>query len=192
MATKKTNYTPYIIAAAGAGLLFVFRKQIGDFLGFNKKSTDTIIDEVKDTVPEISTTPVVTIPGQTQTAAKVLSPLGTPKDQLQFDTELSLGDKGQEVAKLQQILNRISKIYGTQAIAEDGNFGVGTQSKLNKIFGKSTITTRQAYYLLFAIWNAAQNKEVKKWYDKYYKFYLTQPDRVTVARSNYMKSNTPI
>ena len=190
MKKKKVNYLPIVIAAAGAGAIWYFRKDIGNFLGINKKAVAGT-DEILTLAPEISSTPVVTIPAQTQTV-KTLSPLGTPKDKLQFNTELSLGDKGQEVAKLQQILNRISKIYGTQAISEDGSFGVGTQSKLNKIFGKSTISVRQAYYLLFAIWNATQNKEQKKWFDKYYKFYLTQPDRVNVARANYFKSNPAI
>lgn len=188
--SKKMNYLPFVLAAAGAGAIWYFRKDIGSFLGLTKKA-DEVIDEVKDTMPEITTTVVNTLPGSTPTV-KTLSPLGTPKDQLQFDTELSLGDKGQEVAKLQQILNRIAGIYGTQAISEDGSFGVGTQSKLNKIFGKSTISVRKAYYLLFAIWNATQNKEQKKWFDKYYKFYLTQPDRVTVARNNYFKKNPVI
>jgi hypothetical protein len=188
--TKKMNYLPFVLAAAGAGAIWYFRKDIGSFLGLTKKA-DEVIDEVKDTMPEITTTVVDTLPGSTATV-KTLSPLGTPKDKLQFDTELSLGDKGQEVAKLQQILNRIAGIYGTQKIAEDGVMGVGTQSKLNKIFGKSTISVRKAYYLLFAIWNATQNKEQKKWFDKYYKFYLTQPDRVTVARNNYFKKNPVI
>lgn len=188
--TKKMNYLPYVLAAAGAGAIWYFRKDIGSFLGLTKK-TEEIVDEVKDTIPEITTTVVNNLPGSTADV-KTLSPLGTPKDKLQFDTELSLGDKGQEVAKLQQILNRIAGIYGTQKIAEDGVMGVGTQSKLNKIFGKSTISVRKAYYLLFAIWNATQNKEQKKWFDKYYKFYLTQPDRVTVARNNYFKKNPVI
>ena len=188
--TKKMNYLPFVLAAAGAGAIWYFRKDIGSFLGLTKKA-DEVIDEVKDTMPEITTTVVNTLPGSTATV-KTLSPLGTPKDKLQFDTELSLGDKGQEVAKLQQILNRIAGIYGTQKIAEDGVMGVGTQSKLNKIFGKSTISVRKAYYLLFAIWNATQNKEQKKWFEKYYKFYLTQPDRVTVARNNYFKKNPVI
>lgn len=188
--TKKMNYLPFVLAAAGAGAIWYFRKDIGSFLGLTKKA-DEVIDEVKDTMPEITTTVVNTLPGSTA-AVKTLSPIGTPKDQLQFDIELSLGDKGQEVAKLQQILNRIAGIYGTQKIAEDGVMGVGTQSKLNKIFGKSTISVRKAYYLLFAIWNATQNKEQKKWFEKYYKFYLTQPDRVTVARNNYFKKNPVI
>lgn len=114
MKKQKINYLPIVIAAAGAGAIWYFRKDIGNFLGINKKA-EAGTDEILTLAPEISSTPVVTIPAQTQTI-KTLSPLGTPKDKLQFNTELSLGDKGQEVAKLQQILNRISKIYGTQAI----------------------------------------------------------------------------
>lgn len=122
-------------------------------------------------------------------SAKTLSPLGTPKGQLKLDTELSLGNEGQEVAKLQQILNRISEIYKTEKISEDGNFGISTKKNLSKFFGKSIISVRQAYYLLFAVWNATQNKEQEKWFEKYYKFYLTQPERVKIATSNYFKSN---
>ena len=183
---------PYVIAAGGLGLIFYFRKDIASFLGLGKKLPNRVVEKEPELeIPaEVSKEPVVTIPAQTQTqTVKTLSPIGTPKENLQFDTVLSLEDKGQEVAKLQQILNRIAKIYGTQSIPDNGIFDISTQSKLNKIFGKSTISVREAYYMLFAIWNATENKEQKKWFNKYYKFYLTQPDRVKVARINYFNKN---
>lgn len=180
------NYLPIVIAAAGAGAIWYFRKDLANILGFKKKTPELLLPEAEQTTT--TTTQTIT-PQQVLPAAKKLSPLGTPKEKLNFDVKLELGDQGQEVAKLQQILNRISKIYKTQSIAEDGQLGAGTQSKLNKTYGKSSISLKEAYLMLYAIWNANENKEPKKWYDKYFKYYLMQPERVNVARSNYFKNN---
>ena len=102
---------------------------------------------------------------------------------------LELGDKGQEVAKLQQILNAIADINRTTKIKENGNFDVGTQAKLNKVFGKGAITLREAYLMLYAYWNASQNNDVKNWYKNYFTYYLTQPERLNEARKRYFANN---
>lgn len=189
---KKANYTPYIILAAAGIAGFVFRKQIGNILGFNKKQDGYPPDELIDVViPEPTPTPTIK-PSDVLSAPKVLSPIGTPKEKLQMDTKLELGDKGQEVAKLQQILNRISVLNNSQKISEDGSFGVGTQSKLKNTIGGSTITLREAYYALYAYWNARNVGKTKDWYKYFYKPYFTDKTRLDQARKNYFAKNPAI
>jgi hypothetical protein len=192
MATKKLNYTPILIGLGAAGVIgYLFRKEIKSFL----KPDDTDDTQTDETTDEPVKELVVTNSGVTTTTSGVttgLSGMGTPKDRLNFDQKLKKGDRGQEVAKLQQILNRIAKITGSIQITEDGIFGTGTESRLNKVTGNNSINLYKAYLILFAIWNAKNQKDVKNWYKNYYQYYLTQPDRLKNARSYYFANNQPI
>ena len=191
MATKKLNYTPILIGLGAAGVIgYLFRKEIKGF--FKPDDTD---EETDETTTEPVKELVVTNSGVTTTTSGVttgLSGMGTPKDRLNFDQKLKKGDRGQEVAKLQQILNRIAKITGSIQIKEDGIFGTGTESRLNKVTGNNSINLYKAYLILFAIWNAKNQKDVKNWYKNYYQYYLTQPDRLKNARTYYFAKNQPI
>lgn len=195
MATKrKKNYLPVILGlVAVGGAAYYFRNDIKRILGFEPKTDTGEIDTFTPgtvVVNAPATTPQVDInAGVIAAPKKTLSPLGTNKDLLLMGEKLELGDQGQEVAKLQQILNRIAEINRTTKVKEDGNFGVGTQAKLNAVFGKGAITLREAYLMLYAIWNATQNKDVKNWYKNYFAYYLTQPDRLNEARKRYFANN---
>jgi len=184
--SPKKNLNAVIVPLVGLGILgFVFRKQIKNL--FNKNSSTLNPEELPE---ETSSNPT---PGtNNETTKNPLSPIGTPKDKLKFDVSLKLGDSGQEVAKLQQILNKISSINGGDKIKEDGNFGVATQSKLKKTYGTASINLRNAYYMLYAIWQSKQNGEPKKWFDKYFKPYSKADTRLESARANYFKNNLPI
>jgi hypothetical protein len=191
---KQTNYTPYIILAAAGIAGFVFRKQIGNILGFNKKqdgyhdsSLDLIVPEPTPPTPTPTITPDNVLP-----PPKVLSPIGTPKEKLQMDTKLELGDKGQEVTKLQQILNRFNVLNSKQTISEDGSFGVQTQSNLTNTIGGSSISLREAYYALYAYWNARNVGKTKDWYKYFYKAYFNDKTRLDQARKNYFAKNLAI
>ena len=192
MATKKLNYTPILIGLGAAGVIgYLFRKEIKSFF----KPDDTDETQTDETTTEPVKEIVVTNSGVTTTTSGVttgLSGMGTPKDRLNFDQKLKKGDRGQEVAKLQQILNRIAKITGSIQIKEDGIFGTGTESRLNKVTGNNSINLYKAYLILFAIWNAKNQKDVKNWYKNYYQYYLTQPDRLKNARTYYFAKNQPI
>lgn len=191
MKKKEINYIPYI-AVLGAGILaFVFRKQIGTFLGINKPDSDeTKEDEQKNESKEQKDqTPAI--------EQKKLSPLGTPKGKLRFFTMLAKGDSGQEVAKLQQILNRVSEIYKTIKVTEDGEFGNGTEKKLNDILGRKTANLEQAYTMLFAIFKANQDRKLKNWYKDYFVPAVQnnedfQNPKYIELRNNYFKSNTAV
>lgn len=195
MATKrKKNYLPVILGlVAVGGAAYYFRNDIKKILGFEPKTDGGEMDTFTPgtvVVNAPATTPQVDInAGVIAAPKKTLSPLGTNKDLLLMGERLELGDQGQEVAKLQQILNRIAEINRTTKVKEDGNFGVGTQAKLNAVFGKGSITLREAYLMLYAIWNATQNKDVKNWYKNYFAYYLTQPDRLNEARKRYFANN---
>lgn len=195
MATKrKKNYLPVILGlVAVGGAAYYFRNDIQRILGFEPKTDSgemntftpgTVVVNAPATTPQVDMNA-----GVIAAPKKTLSPLGTNKDLLLMGEKLELGDQGQEVAKLQQILNRIAEINRTTKVKEDGNFGVGTQAKLNAVFGKGSITLREAYLMLYAIWNATQNKDVKNWYKNYFAYYLTQPERLNEARKRYFANN---
>lgn len=91
----------------------------------------------------------------------VLSPKGTPDNQLDYQVTLKLGDKGGEIEKLQKIINAISLIYGTKKIGVDGTFGSKeTLPKVKAIFGKESISLGNAYkyYQAVAAWQKAGKK----------------------------------
>lgn len=194
MKKKQNNYVPYI-AVLGAGVLaFVFRKKIGEFLGISKKS-EALPEETPGAAPAAAPG---SAPGQTPAIEqKKLSKLGTAKEKLKFFTMLAKGDSGQEVAKLQQILNRISEIYKTIKVTEDGEFGNGTEKKLNDILGRKTANLQQAYTMLFAIYKANQDRKLKNWYKDYFVPAVRNNEdfknpKYVEYRNNYFKSNTAV
>jgi hypothetical protein len=194
MATrKKFNYTPILIGVGAAGVIgYLFRKEIKAFFKPEDTTDETKTDETTDEPPKEL---VVTNGGVVTTTSGVttgLSGMGTPKDRLNLDQNLKKGDRGQEVAKLQQILNRIAKITGSIQVAEDGVFGDGTASRLNKVTGQDKINLYKAYLILFAIWNAKNNKDLNNWFKNYYSAYLTDSERLKNARTFYFANNQPI
>jgi hypothetical protein len=102
-----------------------------------------------------------------------LSPLGTPKNKINLDVNLKRGDFGQEVAKLQQILNDIARMWKLAGVQEDGEFGQGTESKLKQIYGQDSINLYKAYTMLYAIYIAKKGKKSKDWY-KTFGYFLTK------------------
>jgi hypothetical protein len=185
---KKMNYTPLLIGLGAAGVIgYLFRKEIKGF----------IMPE-PEPEPEPTPTPnpvinnVITNGGVISTPVgitKGLSGLGTPKDRLNLNQTLKQGDKGQEVVKLQQILNRIAKITRKPLVTEDGDFGQGTLTRLTDLFSSGQTNLFKAYAALFAIYNANKNGDLKNWFKKYYEPYLTDKTRYGNARSFYFANN---
>ena len=193
---QKENYTPYYILAGAAAAAFIFRKDIKKLFskdeeilpGQNPDGTPLVAPTVEQKV--ITTNGVETIQAP---ITKKLSALGTPKSKLNFDIYLSKGDKGQEVAKLQQILNAISKITGKPKIETDGIFGSGTEARLSSTFGNiSKINLFKMYAALFAVYAANKNKKLKNWFSDFYKPYLTDRTRYKNARTLYFQNNADI
>jgi hypothetical protein len=109
-----------------------------------------------------------------------------------MDQVLKFGDKGQEIAKLQQILNRISTITGKAKVKEDGIWGQGTQARLSQMFGNTTnLNLFKMYVALWAIYAASKGKNLKKWFDTY-QTYLSSSVLRNEARNTYFKNNTII
>lgn len=185
---KKINYTPYLIGLGAAGVIgYLFRKEIKNFI---IPEPEPMPEPMPAPNPVIK--PVITNGGVISTPVgitKGLSGLGTPKERLNLNQTLKQGDKGQEVAKLQQILNRIAKITRKPLVTEDGDFGQGTLTRLNDLFSSGQTNLFKAYAALFAIYNANKNNELKNWFKKYYEPYLTDKTRYANARSFYFANN---
>ena len=196
---KKTSNLIPILLGIGVigGIGFIFRKEIASL--FKKDDESNPLLDLPEIPPALLPTPapapiVVTPQGvvpTTETAPNKLAPLGTAKKYLNLDVNLKFGDKGQEVMKLQQILNRIAKITGKQLITEDGDFGIGTQTRLNDVINKDSVNLYKSYLILFAIWNAKNNKDLKNWFN-YYQSYLTDATRLANARKYYFANNPEI
>jgi hypothetical protein len=185
---KKINYTPWIIGLGAAGVIgYLFRKEIK---GFIMPEPEPMPEPMPTPNPVIK--PVITNGGVISTPVgitKGLSGLGTPKERLNLNQTLKQGDKGQEIAKLQQILNRIAKITRKPMVTEDGDFGQGTLTRLTDLFSSGQTNLFKAYAALFAIYNANKNNDLKNWFKKYYEPYLTDKTRYANARSFYFANN---
>jgi hypothetical protein len=184
---KKVDYTIWVLGAAAIGLLgFVFKDEIKNI--FNKTEPEPDPEPIPGPIP----TPIITNGGvipAISTTTPGLSPLGTSKDSLNMSIALKIGDKGQEVAKLQQILNRIAKITGKAKVSEDGIYGDGTRSRLSQIFGNiSNINLFKMYVALFAIYAADKGGKVKNWFSTYQTF-LQSDALKNAARAEYFKNN---
>jgi hypothetical protein len=190
---KKTNYTPWLIGLGAAGVIgYLFRKEIKNLIT-GGQNEDFIPDEniVNPVVIENIVTPGGNVAVKSE-ITKGLSPLGTSKGSLNMDQALKFGDKGQEVAKMQQILNRIAEITKKAKLTEDGIFGQGTQARLSQMFGNTTnINLFKLYVALWAIWAADKAKTPKKWFS-IYQTYLTSSVLRNAARDTYFKNNTLI
>jgi hypothetical protein len=185
---KKMNYTPYLIGLGAAGVIgYLFRKEIKGF-----------IMPQPEPEPEPTPTPnpvitnVITNGGVISTNSgitKGLSGLGTPKDRLNLNQTLKQGDKGQEVVKLQQILNRIAKITRKPLVTEDGDFGQGTLTRLTDLFTTGQTNLFKIYTALFAIYAADKAGNKKNWFSTYQTF-LQSDALKNAARTEYFKNNT--
>lgn len=193
MATKQ-NYTPYIILAAVAGAAFYFRKDIKKLFSKPEEENKEEEQEQENKPPQVIVKQITTngVEEVKADVTKNLSPLGTPKNKLNFNVYLKKGDKGQEVAKLQQILNAISNITGKPKIQEDGNFGPGTEARLSSTFGNiDKINLFKMYAALFAVFAAKKVDKLKKWFELYQPL-LTDMERYKNARKLYFNYNKDI
>lgn len=185
---KKVDYTIWIVGAAAIGLLgFVFKDEIKNI--FNKSEPEPDPEPIPGPIP----TPIITNGGGTSTTTTPgLNPIGTPKDKLNLNVNLRKGNRGQEVAKLQQILNRIAKISGKAKLTEDGIYGEGTRARLAQMFGNiDNINLYKMYVALFAYYAADKAKTVNKWFDRY-TAYLDDPSFYKDGRELYFKNNPSI
>lgn len=189
---KKSNQWIAILIGLGVvgGAAYYFREDIKAL--FSPK--DDTKDDKSSTDEQQSSPPIQTlVPPNTNTIqiSSQLSPIGTPKSKLNFDVKLKQGDKGAEVLKAQEILNRIASYTKKQKITEDGDFGIGTETRLKDLFTTGTANLYQLYTALFSIFDAKQKKQFDKWFDTYL-LNVSQPYLYKLARSNYFKTEKSI
>ena len=188
---KKMNYTPWLIGLGAAGIIgYIYRKDIRNFF---MPQTEQEEEQEEPKIPVIENK--VTTGGYTPVPTNVtagLNSLGTPKDKLNMDQYLNYGDRGQEIAKMQQILNRIAVITKKAKLTEDGIYGDGTRARLSAMFGNiNEINLYKLYIALFAIWAASTSKNLKNWFNTY-QAYLTSPELRGAGRTAYFQKNTII
>lgn len=188
---KKIDYTIWVLGAAAVGLLgYVFKDDIKKL--FEPKDDPNPDPDPNIIIPPITPTIITNGGGNSTTTTPGLNPIGTPKDNLNFNVNLRKGYRGQEVAKLQQILNRIAKISGKAKLTEDGIFGEGTRARLAQMFGNiDNINLYKMYVALFAYYAADKAKTPNKWFDRY-TAYLDDPSFYKDGRELYFKNNPTI
>jgi len=209
MATRRTtkkNNTIYYILGAGAlagGLYFLYPK----IKAYFTKEELVPLPDPNDPTNQVITN--VITPGGVQPVAKTitpgLSPLGTPREQLNFDQYFNFGDRGQEIAKTQQILNRIAEITKKPKVTEDGIYGSGTQARLSQMFkDTSKLNLYKLYSALFSIYVATRKENndqvegIPAWYNglknwsKNYDMLIGNPRIYAEFKNFYYKNNQSI
>jgi hypothetical protein len=202
MAKKKMNYTPYILGvAAAAGMAYIFKDDIKAF--FKKDDTNTKDDQQNENPPITDGKDgggggggggaVIGSSNVTSGFHK----LGTSKNQLNVSQYFKFGDKGQEVNKMQQILNRIASITKkAPQITEDGSYGIGTETRLKQLFTDiDKINLYKMYAALFAIYQAKKFEGKTQFKSDWiigYLDILSKPSQYAEYRKYYFDSNNPI
>ena len=189
--TKKKNNTIYYILGAGAlagGLYFLYPK----IKAYFTKEEPLPLPDPNDPTNQVITN--VITPGGVQPVAKTitpgLSPLGTPREQLNFNQYFNYGDRGQEIAKTQQILNKIAEITKKPKLTEDGIYGPGTQARLSQMFkDTSKLNLYKMYASLYAIYyRYLVNKNVNNWSDNY-ETAIADPKIYASLKNKYLEKN---
>lgn len=175
----KKNYLPWIIGLGAAGVVAYLYKD--DLKKLFKRKDEKDSDENNDQelpppafvdqsqqLPKELTVTNTGIEMQPVTITPGFNVLGTPKTKLNFSQIFKYGDKGQEIAKMQQILNRISDITGKSKVKEDGIYGQGTETRLSQMFGNTdNLNLYKIYAALYAINQANEKKQLKNWFTAY-------------------------
>jgi hypothetical protein len=191
---KKIDYTPYIIGAGALGVLaYAFKDDIKNLFKPKEETNDN--PPIGDPDRNVIVENVITTNGVTPVATNVtpgLNAIGTPKEKLNLNQNLKFGDRGQEVAKLQQILNRIAKITGKAMIKEDGVWGNGTEARIKNMFTAGTINLYKLYAALFAIYAADVANDKKNWFKRYEAYLKSPAGLYQDGRKLYFANNTTI
>ena len=182
MATNNTNkYLPWLIGFGAIGLIgFIFKDDLKKLFKPKKEEEDLppadlppittpTTEQMLIPAPAAPAAPIIIQqPAQTFNITPGLSTIGTPKNRLNMGQVLKYGDKGQEIVKLQQLLNRISDITKKPYVTEDGVWGPGTEARLNQMFGNTdNLNLYKIYAALYAINQANDKKELKNWFTVY-------------------------
>jgi hypothetical protein len=194
---KKINYAPIVLGVGAlAAVGFIFKD---DIKGLFKKN-----DEPEPFIdPNPTPTPVINNGGGGGGGAVSsgitagFNPIGTAKDKLNINQYFKFGNKGQEVAKMQQILNRIASITKkAPQITEDGSYGIGTETRLKQLFTDiDQINLYKMYAALFAIYQMKKFEGKGNFKSDWiigYKDILSKPSQYAAYRKQYFDSNNPI
>jgi hypothetical protein len=123
-----------IVGAVAGGGYLLWKNLIKPYLDSQKDKnstldTSTTTDQGIQTVIQTAST---TTPNVTSTKVE-LSPIGTPWANLKFDVPLTFGSKGEEVKKMQNIINQLHNLYTEYnwvpkftKVGVDGVFGNNT------------------------------------------------------------------
>jgi hypothetical protein len=166
MAVKKTNKALIITVASvviiGAGLFFLLRKRKKD--GETDKSLTgttggTGTGGTGTGGSEDNTNKSVDTPKKEKVS--IWSPIGTSADNLKYNEPIVYGAKGEEVVKLQTLLNGYLKTIRKNPIKVDGDFGKSTWDVVRTIEQKAkSLNWWNTFFINYA---NALKKEIEKY-----------------------------
>jgi len=143
----------------------------------------------QEETPQTVTAEVVKIP-----ISPGLSKLGTKKDDLELGVKLYKGLNGQEVSKLQQILNRINSDYYLGkyvSVKETGLFDESTLKLLMSITNAKSIDLFTAYTILYGyskeLWDKGQGLDFSNTLKK--ELILLKPPYNIASNVKYLREN---
>lgn len=160
------------------------REDLGKITQPNPVITEQISETISPVISEVIKIPIS--PG--------LSEIGTKKDDLKMAVKLYKGLNGQEVAKLQQILNRINSDYYLgkyKSVPESGLFDELTLKLLMSITNAKSIDLFSAYTILYGysreLWNKGQGLDFSNQFKK--ELMLLKPPYNIASNVIFLKQN---
>lgn len=136
---RKKSVLPKLLIGAGVigGGYLLYTKVLKPFLTSTKDKTDQIsgaIDGVNTAINTVVSSAGATTPNvPSASSGNTLSPLGTAFDKLKLNVPITYGSKGEEVKRMQTVLNGVRNLYinaGNVApwdkVSIDGDFGPST------------------------------------------------------------------
>jgi hypothetical protein len=136
---RKKSVLPKLLIGAGVigGGYLLYTKVLKPFLTSTKDKTDQIsgaIDGVNTAINTVVSSASATTPNvPSASSGNTLSPLGTAFDKLKLDVPITYGSKGEEVKRMQTVLNGVRNLYVKagyvapwEKVALDGVFGSDT------------------------------------------------------------------
>lgn len=152
---KKISTPAKVIIGAGAivGGYYLWTKVLKPMFTETSGTVGGAASDSINTIVQTANQTTANVPPPNINYSAGFHPIGTPTNQLNFNSPIFYGTKGQEVVMLQKILNNLQREYNKPLIKEDGIFGKSTLALTEPIFYKA-----QPLIVWAKAYNAHKNK----------------------------------